>query len=139
MAVLVSFSESRAVHDQYVPEHVVVNIASERNDSAVVKRNGRVLLAFVHRQHKFVGMRERVDVMSDRIAVREFYRGPGLYDEQVRHELSVNLVHDGVFSRGRQVHLSIQLHRIYGDISDTLPIPVNNEYVDVTAEYRCSE
>ena len=139
MTVLISLGERRTIDDQYVSEHMVVNIASNRNDSAVLKRNRRVLIAFVHRQNKFVGMRERVDVMSNRIAVRKFHRGHGLYDEQVRHKLPVYLVHDGAFFWGRQIDLAIQPERVYGNIADTLPTPVNNDYVDVTAECRCCE
>lgn len=75
-------------------------------------------------------------MMRDRIAVRKLHRRARLYNEQMRHELPVDLVHGGDSSRCRRLIFSIQPQRIHRNVSDRVPALVDNDndYVDVMAE-----
>ncbi len=73
-------------------------------------------------------------MMRDRIAVRKLHRRARLYNEQMRHELPVDLVHGGDSSRSRRLIFSIQPQRIHCNVSDRVPALVDNDYVDVMAE-----
>ena len=80
-----------------------------------VERQLRMCVAFVERELERLRLRERVDVVTHGIAVRELHQRAGADEEHVRHNLIVLLIHagrtfrsawflDGSYSHGRRVH-----------------------------------
>ena len=93
LAVKTGFTQCLAIDDQDVGQHMIVNIAAERYNAFMFESDLRLQVALVQGQHEIIRLRERVNVMSDDIAVRKIDAGSGLHHEQVWHETCVNLVH----------------------------------------------
>ena len=91
----------RVVEVSPTVEGRIVDIAAERYNAFMFESDLRLQIALVQGQHEIIGLRERVNVMSDDIAVRKIDAGSGLHHEQVWHETCVNLVHYCVVCRCR--------------------------------------
>ncbi len=101
-AVLVSLRERGGVDHQDISKHVVVDVAAQDDQAALLESHGGVRMPFVYGQLEVVRVGERIDVMGNGIAVRKLDRCAGLHHEQMRHESLVHLVHDGAGSGRRE-------------------------------------
>jgi hypothetical protein len=85
-------------HDD-IGQHVVVDVAAQRDDAGLIELHGWIGLAAVQRQLELARARKRVHLVADRVAVRKLHRGMHWHHEHVGHEGELHLVHDGVHRR----------------------------------------
>ena len=76
-AVGTGFRKPRGVEDDDISDHPIVDIAPECHDAGLVKHDGFLRPAGVERFFKTLGLRQRVKVMLDVVAVGERDAGAG--------------------------------------------------------------
>ena len=72
--------------------------------------------------------------MGNRIAVGKFHGCPGLHNEEVRHELFVDLVYDSIGRRSRQRVLTVRFCRINRNVCNWLTVSVEDIHVNIATE-----
>ena len=119
-----------AINDQYITEHLIVNIAAKGNDTAALENHGWMSISLVKRQNEVVGVRKRIHMMGDYIAVGKPDLGSNLDNEQVRFESCVNLVHYGMPGWWRKSARFRKLH-IHGNIGNRRSVHIQDRDFNV--------
>ncbi len=88
-------AEIRRVGDVDVANHGIVNVATEHYQPGPVEGDRGVNLAFVQGQVKVLGLRERIDLVAHRIAVRELDAGARGDNKNAGQECQILLIHHG--------------------------------------------
>ena len=134
----VCLAKDRGVDHGDVGQHVVVNVAAQNDDAAFVEPDRRMRVALVYWQPEVIRVRKRIDVMRDRIAVRELDHRPGLYDQNVWHETLIYLVDHCMRIRCRTLTGVRGACHVDGDIGHRLAGAIVHADGDVCRE-RCAD
>lgn len=91
----IGHGKKRSGRHKNISKHVVVDVAAQRDRARFVERHGLSLAAAIELQLECLGRGERIDVVPERIVVREIDRRANFDRRDVWHELLIDLIDDG--------------------------------------------